>query len=154
MELGLATNMTTPKASMQTIKTRFGEVEYDPTLTIEFPKGPIGFENLHRFIVMPKRKDGPLFWIQSVEDPEIAFVLTDPNNFFLDYQVIPDAAEREMIGIGKDDECVVLAVVTVPPSRVITLNLMAPLLFAPKTNRCLQVVLERCNYSTKTPLPH
>ena len=139
---------------MNTIQTRFGEVEYDPAQAIEFPHGLLGFENLRQFIVMPKRKEGPLFWIQSVEDPEIAFVLTDPTRFYLDYLIAPDAGERAKLGIGQDDECNVLVVVTVPPSREITLNLLAPILFAPKTMRCLQVVLENSPFSTRVPLPH
>lgn len=139
---------------MKTIQTRFGEVEYDPAQAIEFPNGLLGFENLHQFIVMPKRKEGPLFWIQSVEDPEIAFVLTDPTRFYLDYQIAPDDMERAKLGIGQDDDCNVLVVVTVPPSREVTLNLLAPILFAPKTKRCLQVVLENSPFSTRVPLPH
>ena len=138
---------------MKIINTRFGEVEYDPSQVLRFEKGLIGFEHLHDFIVMPNKKEGPLFWIQSVEDPDIAFVLTDPTNFFLDYQVIPGDEERKLLGVGGDDDIFVLAVVTVPPSREITLNLEAPILFAPKSNRAIQVVLENSPYSTKTPLP-
>lgn len=138
---------------MKIINTRFGEVEYDPNQVLRFEKGLIGFEHLHDFIVMPNKKEGPLFWIQSVEDPDIAFVLTDPTNFFLDYQVIPGDGERELLGVGENDDIFVLAVVTVPPSREITLNLEAPILFAPKSNRAIQVVLENSPYSTKTPLP-
>jgi hypothetical protein len=48
---------------MKKIITRFGEIEYDPANTILFPEGLIGFENLRDFIVMPNRKEGPLFWI-------------------------------------------------------------------------------------------
>jgi flagellar assembly factor FliW len=101
---------------------------------------------------MPNKKNGPLFWIQSVEDPEIAFVLTDPTNFFLDYKVIPNDRERSKLGIEKDDECHALAVVTVPADRKVTLNLMAPILFAPATNRAIQVVLENSQYKTRHPL--
>lgn len=137
---------------MKIAKTRFGEIEYEPEKTLEFPKGLIGFENLRHYIVMPKRQEGPLFWIQSADDPEIAFVLTDPTNFFLDYRVAPDATERGLLGIGKDDDCFVLAVVTVRPSREITLNLLAPILFAPATNRAIQVILENSPYQVRTPL--
>lgn len=137
---------------MKITNTRFGEIEYDPTKTLEFPKGMIGFENLRHFVVMPKRKEGPLFWIQSVDDPEIAFVLTDPTNFYLDYRVAPDATERDMLGIGADEECFALAVVTVRPSREITLNLLAPILFAPGSNRAMQVILENSPYQVQTPL--
>jgi flagellar assembly factor FliW len=138
---------------MNKILTRFGEVEYDPDNLLVFPAGLIGFPTLHSFVVMPNRKQGPLFWIQSVEEPDIAFVLTDPTNFFLDYTVKPDSAERNSLQIGEEDECFVLTVVTVPPDQKITLNLVAPILFAPKSNRAIQVILENTEYQSRTPLP-
>jgi flagellar assembly factor FliW len=138
---------------MKTIQTRFGEVEFDPDKLLHFPAGLIGFPNLHDFIVMPNKKEGPLFWIQSVDDPGIAFVLTDPTNFFLDYKVIPEESEKNHLQIDSADECYVLTVVTVPPDHNITFNLAAPILFSPKSNRAMQVILESTEYKTKTPLP-
>lgn len=138
---------------MEKINTRFGEVEYDPENLLHFPAGLIGLPNLRRFIVMPNKKKGPLFWIQSVEEPDMAFVLTDPTNFFIDYLVSPDTAERQHLHIEEGDECYTLTVVTVPPDQNITINLAAPILFAPKTNRAIQVILEGSNFSSKTPLP-
>ena len=138
---------------MKKILTRFGEVEYDESSLLHFPAGLIGFPNLHGFIVMPNRKEGPLFWIQSVDDPDIAFILTDPTNFFLDYAVIPESSERNILRIEEGDECFVLAVVTVPPDQKITVNLSAPILYAPKSNRAIQIILENSNYKPKTPLP-
>ena len=133
--------------------TRFGEVEYDSKNLIHFPAGLIGFPTLHDFIVMPNRKEGPLFWIQSVDAPDTAFVLTDPSNFFLDYIVVPDTSEKSQLHIEDEDPCFVLTVVTVPPDQNITLNLAAPILFSPKSNRAIQVILENTAYQTKTPLP-
>jgi flagellar assembly factor FliW len=138
---------------MKKINTRFGEVEYDPANLLHFPAGLIGFPILHDFIVMPNKKDGPLFWIQSVDDPAIAFVLTDPSNFFLDYLVVPDNSEKTMLHMDKDDECFVLSVVTVPQDQKITINLAAPILFSPKSNRAIQVILEDSKYTSKTALP-
>lgn len=138
---------------MEKINTRFGEVEYDPANLLHFPAGLIGLPNLRSFIVMPNKKQGPLFWIQSVDDPDMAFVLTDPSNFFLDYSVLPDRNERQHLGIGDEDEFFSLVVVTVPPDQNITMNLAAPILFSPKTNRAIQVILEDTKYQTKTPLP-
>ncbi len=138
---------------MRTINTRFGEVEYDPENLLHFPAGMIGFPTLHDFVVMPNKKEGPLFWIQNVEDPAIAFVLTDPSNFFLDYHVAPDESEKNTLQINNDDECFVLSVVTVPKDQAITLNLVAPILFSPRTNRAIQVILENTEYQSKTPLP-
>ena len=138
---------------MSKILTRFGEVEYDVENLIHFPAGLIGFPTLHDFIVMPNRKKGPLFRIQSVDAPHIAFVLNDPSNFFLDYIVAPDTSEKSQLHIEDGDPCYVLTVVTVPQDQNITLNLAAPILFSPKTNRAIQVILENTDYQTKTPLP-
>jgi flagellar assembly factor FliW len=133
--------------------TRFGEVEYDPENLLRFPEGLIGFEDLRDFIVMPNEKEGPLFWIQSVEEPGLVFILTDPTNFFPDYGVAPDRGERQRLGLRDNEDCFVLVVVTVPPDRRITLNLAAPILFAPASNRALQVILEGSRYQARTPLP-
>ncbi len=138
---------------MHTIETRFGTIEYQTDHLLHFPAGLIGLPTLHNFIVIPPKKDGPIFWIQSVDEPDYAFILTDPTNFFLDYKVAPDDAERATLRIDAEDDCHALAVVTVTPEQVITLNLAAPILFAPKTNRAIQVILEDGKYQTKTPLP-
>lgn len=135
------------------ITTRFGDVEYDPANLLHFPEGLIGLTDLHDFIVMPNAKEGPLFWIQSVDDPAIAFVLTDPTSFFPEYRVLPDQNERQRLEIAEQDDCYVLSVVTVSPQQQITLNLAAPLLFAPASNRALQVILESPQYQSRTPLP-
>lgn len=135
------------------VASRFGAIEYDANNLITFPEGLIGFKDLHDFVVVPQTKPGPLFWIQSVDDAAIAFVLTDPTGFFLDYRVVPDAGERKTLGIDSEDECHNLAIVTVLPDRTVTLNLAAPILFATKTNRGIQVILEGSKYQTRTPLP-
>lgn len=138
---------------MKTIHTRFGEVEYDPSHVIHFPEGLIGLDQLKHFLVMPNKNDGPLFWIQSVDDPAFAFVVTDPTNFFLDYLVVPDEHEREKLGIDETGSCFVLTIVSISPEKEITLNLSGPILYAPETNKGMQVILEDVRYSTQTPLP-
>ena len=138
---------------MEKIQSRFGEIEYDPENTLLFPEGLVGFEDLRKFVVMPNEKEGPLFWIQSVEDPEVAFILTDPTGFYYDYKVVPDGREREKLGIDENGECLIVSVVSVSSKREITLNLAAPILFASETNRALQVILEGTNFSPQTPLP-
>ncbi|WP_319548153.1 flagellar assembly protein FliW [Desulfogranum marinum] len=138
---------------MKKIQTRFGEIEFDPAKVIHFPEGLIGLDNLKDFLVIPNEKQGPLFWIQSVDDPAFAFPVTDPTNFFLDYAIAPDAEERKKLQIGEKDDCFVLSIVSVGEDKKITLNLSGPILYSPETHRALQVILEDTTYSTKTPLP-
>lgn len=138
---------------MKTIHSRFGEIEYDPQAVLHCPQGLIGFEELRDFVVMPNEQDGPLFWIQSVEDEHVALVLTDPTNFFPTYMVEPEEHERKVLDIGPEDKCHALVVVTVHPDRNVTLNLAAPILFAADSNRAIQVILENSGFSIQTPLP-
>jgi flagellar assembly factor FliW len=138
---------------MKTIETRFGEVEYDPSQVLNFPEGLVGLDQLKNFLVMPNKKQGPLFWIQCVDDPAFAFVVTDPTNFFRDYMVVPDDNERQKLGIGADGACYALAIVSISEEKEITLNLAGPILYAPETNKGLQVILEDPRYDTRTPLP-
>ncbi len=140
---------------MKKLMTRFGEVEYDENNLLHFPAGLIGLPDLHDFIVMPNKKEGPLFWIQSVDEPETAFVLTDPTNFFLEYRVLPEKADRELLEIEEGDESLALVVVTVPPDLNVTLNMAAPIIFAPRQNRAIQTILDETSstWQTRTPLP-
>lgn len=138
---------------MKKINTRFGEVEYEENNLLIFPQGLIGLSHLKNFVVMPNEKKSPLFWIQSVDDPAMAFVLTNPQDFFRDYVVNVQTEERSQLDIEEEDEIFILSIVTVPPTQDITLNLAAPILFAPKSNKALQVILETGSYSSKTSLP-
>lgn len=137
----------------RTINSRFGEIEYDPAKTIHFLEGMVGFEDLRHFVVIPNEKKGPLFWIQSIEDSAVAFIVTDPTQFFRDYCVVPEKSEKEKLGLKEGDDCFVLSVVTVHPDKSITLNLTAPVFYAPASNRGLQVILEGTPYQARTQLP-
>ncbi|MEA3466140.1 MAG: flagellar assembly protein FliW [Thermodesulfobacteriota bacterium] len=138
---------------MNTINSRFGEIEYEPASVLNFPEGLIGFEELRDFVVMPNEKEGPLFWIQSIEDPQVALVLTDPTNFFPTYKVVPEELEREKIELDENGQYFSLVVVTVHQDRNITLNMAAPILFAPESNKAVQVILDDSSYDIQTPLP-
>lgn len=138
---------------MKITSSRFGEIECTEENIVCFPEGLIGFEELHEFIVMPNNNEGTLYWIQSTTDADIAMLLTDPNQFFLDYKVVPDAIERHKLSLEEGDNCFALAVITVQPDKSTTLNLAAPILYAPKSGRAIQVILEGAPYNTRTPLP-
>jgi flagellar assembly factor FliW len=134
------------------INSRFGEIEYEPDKTIYFPEGMIGFEGLRHFVVMPNDEDMPLCWIQSAEDPCVAFILADPTLYFPEYRLRPGKPEMDKLGLDKGEDCFVLTVVTVHPDGQITFNLAAPILFAPEKNKAIQVILENAGYPSRVPL--
>lgn len=135
---------------MKTIQTRFGEISYDPEKTIYFPNGLIGFESLRYYVVLPNEKDEFIWCIQSTEDPLVAFLLVDPQIFFPDYLIKPESNEYQVLGIEQDDPCFVLTTITIHQDKQISLNLVAPILYTPKTDRGYQIILEGTSYSSRT----
>ena len=136
------------------LQTPFGEVFYDPEKVVRFPEGLVGFERLRDFVVLPNRgKDDPLFCFQSVDEPHLSFLLINPALFFPDYQIVPGSEELEKLAIRDSDPYFVLTTITFHDDQSITLNLLAPVIYTPKTDRALQVILDGSGYRAKTPLP-
>lgn len=138
---------------MKTMESRFGPVSYHPENTVLFPKGLLGFETLREFIVMPRESDDPLVCLQSLEDSQVAFLTVDPKYYFPDYAVSVGKEDAEVLGMSHEDGTCLLTMITMHPDQSVTLNLVAPIVYLPRTQRALQIVLERTEYSVRTPLP-
>ena len=67
--------------------TRFGVISIAEDRVITFPKGLLGFPQSHRFCLLEPGDDACFFWLQSLDDPGLAFVVTDPALFVADYSV-------------------------------------------------------------------
>ena len=63
--------------------TRFGSVEVNDDRVLNFSSGMLGFSSYTQFVLLQPDEDGIFFWLQSIEAPELAFVITDPQNDFL-----------------------------------------------------------------------
>ena len=72
---------------MEIETTRFGRLSVDDERIITFPKGLLGFPNHTRFALIQTGEENYFFWLQSVDEPNLAFVVTDPSIFFKDYEV-------------------------------------------------------------------
>jgi flagellar assembly factor FliW len=136
--------------------TRFGRVDVPEEKVITMPQGLLGFPDKRRFCIFQQKKTSPFVWYQSLDDPALAFVMTDPWLFKPDYQVDLEVVIQAMGWDGDDDqaplECYVI--VTIPrgaPERM-TANLMGPVFLNPNTREAVQVVLSDEAYSLKYPL--
>jgi len=127
--------------------TRFGEIDIKESELIVM-KGPIlGFENLSRFILLIRDKATPLCWLQSVEDPSIAFVVINPRIIRPDYNPTILEEDLKFMDIKNSEDIALLAIVTVrsQPFRV-TANIRAPILINAETRMARQVVLDDPEY--------
>ena len=112
-----------------TINTkRFGNININPETILTFDSGILGFSKFKKYVLIDPNKKSPLKWLQSVESPDLAFVVTDPNIFMNDYEIVVSKTDLEDIELSRAEKSVQLVIVTVPrdPS-LMTANLRGPI---------------------------
>ena len=137
--------------------TRFGTVEVSEEKIISMRHGLLGFQDRKRFCIFQHQEDSPFFWYQSLDDPALAFVITNPWLFKPDYQIDLEAAAvhaMEWDGESKDRSLECYVIVTIPKGQPekMTANLLGPLVVDVKTCQAVQVVLPDDTYSPRHPL--
>jgi flagellar assembly factor FliW len=112
---------------MQVDTTRFGKIEIAEKELITFPWGVPGFEQLKSYVLL-EYKNGPFQWLQSVDEPSVAFVVCAPDFLGLVYSA-PDAKKRQ-INLEHDEDLVVLNIVSFNREKgAIRFHVKSPLLF-------------------------
>jgi flagellar assembly factor FliW len=111
----------------------YGDTEIDDRQVIRFPHGILGFEGLREFALLDATQP-PFYWLQSLESPDVAFVLIDPLVFRPDYTPAVDPEETAEIGIQSPDDMLVFVIVTIPEnSSRMTANLQGPVILNKRT---------------------
>jgi len=141
--------------STLTVNTsRFGDVQVDAAKVITLAKGIIGFPDDKQYVLIKHQPESPLFWLQSVTNPELAFVVVMPALFKPDYKVPVNPPLLHSLDAANPAEIQVYVLVTVPPGRPekMTANLKGPLLINPTSRLGQQIVLDDPAYPIKYSL--
>lgn len=134
--------------------TRFGEIEIDKTLLFDFVAPIIGYNEHKKFVLIDNSPDSPFKWLQSVEDPELAFPVTLCNYFNIDYNFTIEDAEADLLGVKNAEDVMAINIVNIPhdcPQNA-TVNLLAPIVINTHTNSAMQIILKNSDYKVKYPL--
>jgi flagellar assembly factor FliW len=133
--------------------TRFGLIEVDDASIIKMPKGPIGFEDYKNYCLIQHRPDTSFRWLQSVDEPNLAFVVVDPSQLFEDYEVELADPDVEALQLERAEDALVLTIVTIGENgKEITVNLAAPIVINAKKLIGMQVVLQNDKYPVRQPI--
>ncbi len=128
---------------MKLSSNRFGDLEVAEEALLTFPSGLVGFPSHRRFVVVEVGDSSEYQWLQSADEPSLAFVLLDLQALDTDYQVeIPDDNLQEL-DVQSTDTLSLLAVVTIPndaPERA-SANLRAPIVVNQRTRKGKQLIL-------------
>ncbi|MBI5671916.1 MAG: flagellar assembly protein FliW [Nitrospirae bacterium] len=118
-----------------------------------FPSGLLGFPEQQRYVILDHDTEAPFKWLQSVEEPSLAFVILDPALIHPGYQIDVPADALSEIRAEEREELALVVILTIPsddPGRI-TANLRGPLIISHLTKLGKQVVLSD-DFPTRHPL--
>ena len=135
---------------MRVVSEQLGEIEIPEQSVVTFSGGIPGFPAARRFCLVEVKPGSRFKLLQSVEEPGLAFVVTDPVDLDADYPLDQVRAAAVEVGLEQDEPLAVAAIVTVPspPGRP-TANLLAPLAVGMRSRLGAQIVLHEHAYGVR-----
>lgn len=133
------------------VKTvRFGELEVSQEEKITFPEGILGFPELTQYCLVDPGDDTLILWLQSLQNPQIAFPVLEPKIFKNDYIVKLSAQELKQLALANINQSIVFTILTIPKDVTqMTANLKAPIVVNLREQIGRQVVLQENEYTLK-----
>jgi flagellar assembly factor FliW len=131
--------------------TRFGVIQIADDRVITFPRGLLGFPAARRYCLLEPGDEACFFWLQSLEDPALAFVVTDPALFVPDYSVPIRPEQMSDLGLARLEDAQVFTIVN-KVDHQLTGNLQGPLVINTLTREGEQMVLAEKRWTTRHPL--
>ena len=126
----------------------FGLIDVDERQKIVFPQGLFGFDDYKDYVLLDA-EEHPFFWLQAVDDQDIAFILINPFMFRPDYEVNIANEELDEIGISSPEKALIFAIVTIPADGPMTANLQGPLVINRDNMIGKQAVLSDIRWKTR-----
>ncbi|AKP80080.1 MULTISPECIES: flagellar assembly protein FliW [Priestia] len=127
-----------------------GDIEIDNQQTLTFNQGIPGFLEETEFVILPLPEAEAFQVLQSTQTKELAFIITDPFQFFLDYDFQLEPQEIEKLQLQQAEDAAVYVLLTMSDSvEKITANLQAPVIINTKQQLAKQVILMNTAYETK-----
>jgi len=123
--------------------SRFGIINYEKPDIIWMARGFLGFDELKRFVIVSIQGQEPFKWYQSIENPNVAFLMIDPLFFKSDYVVEVNPKDITILGASTPEDITLFVLVTIPKGRPdkMSANLQGPLAINMKNNLGAQLVL-------------
>lgn len=134
--------------------SRFGSIEMKKSDVLCFPEGLLGFAHLSQFILLDDPTDEIFAWLQSCENPRIAFPVLEPELFVSNYTVKLSRSDLEALKLSADQSgCRFFCIITIPEDpRLMTANLKAPLVINVKERLSRQCVLQDNSLEIREPI--
>lgn len=133
--------------------SRFGVISITDQDVIHFPEGLLGFNELHRFVLLDDPTDEIFAWLQSCQEPGIAFPLLEPELFANNYRVQLTKHDLEVLNLKTQEGIRIFSIITIPadPTQM-TANLKAPIVINVTNRKARQCVLQDNSLAIREPI--
>lgn len=134
--------------------TRFGEVEIVESLIFNFESPIIGYNELTKYMLIEHDEKSCFKWLQSTENPEIAFPVTSAGYFNIEYNFEIQDEDADKIGLTKAEDLIVLNIASIPSEnpKATTINLKAPIITNISNLKSMQIILPDEKLKIKHPI--
>ena len=132
--------------------TRFGVLEFEEKETITLSEGLLGFPMSKQFLMFPYGENSSFFWLQSVDEPEIAFIVVNPFDFFSDIEFVIQDEDALALQLEQPEDVEVFTLVTIPEGRPeeMRTNMAGPVVVNVKNRQGRQILVKE--YAPRQPL--
>ena len=133
---------------------KFGDIDIEESRIFDFVLPIIGFNELSKYVILEQDKDALFKWLQSVEEPALAFPIISVAS--LDYEYSVDLTDSVIndLDIKNAESLLVMNITSIPQDnpRGTTINLLAPLIFNLDNQKAGQIVLSGSGYDISYPM--
>lgn len=138
---------------MEINTSRFGAIAVTNEDFIEFSEGILGFSDLRRFVLLDDPNDEIFAWLQSAEEPNIAFPILEPELFEDGFELKLNPSDLQSLKKTGVEDLRTFCIITIPedPSKM-TANLKAPVVVNLEERLARQCVLQDNKLEIREPI--
>ncbi|MCB9073239.1 MAG: flagellar assembly protein FliW [Bdellovibrionaceae bacterium] len=133
--------------------SRFGNIKVTGEDILNFPEGLLGFSDLNRFVLLDDPTDEIFAWLQSCDEPSIAFPVLEPELFLESFSM--NLTKGDLKGLHADTISPLrsFCIITIPedPTQM-TANVKAPVVINVTDKIGRQCVLQDNKLEIREPI--
>ncbi len=138
---------------MELQTTRFGSLSLDDHRPVEFVGGIPGFPSFMRAVLIEVEDNPDYYWLQSIDDGDLAFLTVVPWSFFTDYELVLSDDDQAAIELDDAGDAFICCLVSVDrDNKSFTANLRAPIVVNVSAGRARQIILPDERLSLQAPI--
>lgn len=154
MHATATTTCTENQGEITVATSRFGALSVNPEKVITMTSPFLGFPGSRRFIIKPHGEASPFLWLQSLDDPKLAFVVTQAALLVPQYQPEISALIRQELQAAPEQALEILLILTIPRENPegMTANLLGPVVINSQRRLAKQVLQDPTRYDACWPV--